>query len=499
MLKKGGYNLIEQSIVIVILMVIMSGIYRGEDRINNADKLKITNKRLDAIERALSGYYIENDGRLPCPAIASSALGNVALGAEYTSSNVCATTTGIVSSGNIFYGIVPVRSLNLPDTYLFDGWGNRIGYAVDNGIATDTATPLGWTSTAPNNVVNAQLWYDAADPSSIDYDASAGSVATWYDKVNSYDGTAVSDPALTLNTINGNPVIRFDGANDGFTYSPSFLVGSNYSIFVMEQRSSSKNENYFTGGDNGASNANMHLGYRYNTSVAHAHWGNDYDTAVAAYISQIPRIHVFMQSGTGRNYYRYSLGGADVTGSDANTTLLSSYNNSTIGRYINSYYNGDIGEVIMYNAAITSANRILIENYLKQKWGLRNISNTGITVNNLASGGTAKTAKGAYTLISFGENGGGAYNHSGVVNTVSANADEVPNDYTSFGAAFVDRAHSSDYDDILRFKTVPQFQRATAGGDSISQRDCIATYSLNCAGTAACEEFQKRISSLCDD
>ena len=135
-----------------------------------AEKAKIdtTNSTLDAIERALKLYYATN-GDLPCPADGSLAVTNTnfGLGTE-TDDNLTShrclydNLYGVANSlssvdGNGFSGVVPTRTLNLPDSYMFDGWGNRITYVVDtpcvNSFYTRVAECLLVTAANPGPTI----------------------------------------------------------------------------------------------------------------------------------------------------------------------------------------------------------------------------------------------------------------------------------------------------------------------------------------------------------
>ncbi|MBN8530510.1 MAG: hypothetical protein J0L97_01420, partial [Alphaproteobacteria bacterium] len=145
------------SIVLVIIALIAgAAITAGTTRLKTA-KLNQTNLKLDKIEEALGAYLILN-GRLPCPADGTLALtaapsapnatfpnGNGGFGREWRNAGNTDCNAGLAPTGgggNIFVGVVPAISLNLPDEFVFDGWGRRITYAVHRDYARDRATFL---------------------------------------------------------------------------------------------------------------------------------------------------------------------------------------------------------------------------------------------------------------------------------------------------------------------------------------------------------------------
>lgn len=113
--KKSGFTLVELSIVLVIVGILLFGSLSVYTTAAENARIDSTNKILDAIERALKLHYRVNGG-LPCVAVGNLALNDSSFGDE----GDCTATAGVI----------PTRALNLPDSYMFDGWGNRISYIV---------------------------------------------------------------------------------------------------------------------------------------------------------------------------------------------------------------------------------------------------------------------------------------------------------------------------------------------------------------------------------
>lgn len=109
------------------------------------DTVKTVNTKIKRIHDALIVYYNINSTLtppFPKPASLTATGGTGYL----TSLTACSglATNGCVSNGNIWVGGVPTRTLNLPDDYAFDEWGNRLTYAVDT--AGGTGITLNYTS-----------------------------------------------------------------------------------------------------------------------------------------------------------------------------------------------------------------------------------------------------------------------------------------------------------------------------------------------------------------
>lgn len=137
--------MIELAIVILIGGIIMAaGAQAVGSYMKNINR-KITKDRISAIVEQIDRYLEENE-RLPCVArrndnpssatfaraldddgVPGGAIGCTLTGpAPPAAPAVVSTAAG----GDVFIGAVPTRTLNLPDTFLTDAWGNRFQYAV---------------------------------------------------------------------------------------------------------------------------------------------------------------------------------------------------------------------------------------------------------------------------------------------------------------------------------------------------------------------------------
>lgn len=128
-----GFTLVELSIVLIIIGVLVSGaLSLATSRTSNAQITNTINK-IERIEGELSAYVMLNR-RLPCPADGTVSGADAEFGLEKRDSSDptdCDAALMPSSSTNIAVGVVPVRSLNLPDSFMMDGWNQRILYVVD--------------------------------------------------------------------------------------------------------------------------------------------------------------------------------------------------------------------------------------------------------------------------------------------------------------------------------------------------------------------------------
>jgi hypothetical protein len=179
---------------------------------------------------------------------------------------------------------------------------------------------------------------------------------------------------IAKSSINNLPAVRFDGSNDFMSYDGSFLVKNSYTIFVVEMRRASGNM-FILGGDASvAAGANFHFGYFVGNTFRAGNYGSSayLDYAIGAFSSPVARIHTFtLDTTSGEKYWLNGGTTADST-NVSGTTTLSSYASAVIGRNESQfYYNGDLGEVIIYSRALDDTERQDVERYLVKKWKIK--------------------------------------------------------------------------------------------------------------------------------
>ena len=230
-------------------------------------------------------------------------------------------------------------------------------------------------------------WYETSLEGSFkesETKTDGSAITLWKDSnkntVNKNDATAVVSPTLIQNVFyNSIPGVRFTGAQY-LTFNGTKFAKNSYTVFVVEQRRSGIDQNFFIAGATNGVNQNLVLGYKDNTTVLQAHWGNDFDvpTSLPNYSAQnlIPRIHTFLfNNSIGK---QYTLNGkhnyADYNQGDSPTKLepLISFVSSRIGYYSggNSYYIGDLAEIIMFKRSLKTEEVEAIESYLGSKYGI---------------------------------------------------------------------------------------------------------------------------------
>ena len=194
--------------------------------------------------------------------------------------------------------------------------------------------------------------------------SDGASVSTWPDSSangnNATQVTSANQPIWKRSILNGYPVVRFDGANSYMNGPDVFPTNSDYTIFVTAVPGSSVSGIFL--GDTGATHQFGMFGgplavfegpnyYPSGNYIA----GNSYIFAVT--YTDINVTATLYANGT-------SLGNGSLGQSNTNSTVQ-------IGaRAQGFFFGGDISEIILYGASLSTNDRSLVESYLNSKYSI---------------------------------------------------------------------------------------------------------------------------------
>lgn len=225
------------------------------------------------------------------------------------------------------------------------------------------------TKSSPvNGIRDLSLWLESATNSSFNdgetedqYSISAWNSITPYGTKIVVTQSASANRPTYSNSGTNIPTIKFNGSNQLLNFDGSLLNQSDYTIFVLEKRQSNKSSNYFFGDSSiTTENQNIILGYQTDGRVIHSQAGtNSYASAVSGYSGpDESRIFTFTQdSYLGKKTYINGY----LAAQSSNTTKLSGLSTITIGKA----YQGEIGEIIIFNRALKAEERESVEQYTK--------------------------------------------------------------------------------------------------------------------------------------
>ena len=215
---RAGFTLVEVAIVVLIGGVMLEMASSMVINYMLQASISTTQSRMVAIDNAL-GQYLINNGAYPCPASLTTPVDTTsALGIPYGTSvdvgdcsgdpaspeagtfQATSLLAGPPLSTRIRIGAVPVRTLNLPDQYMNDGWNDRFIYAVTEYLASPlnaSVTPLYSPNGGSISVVDS-IGNNVALPANS---AQYAIISNGQDRVGAYTAAGVvgvpCDPATT--------------------------------------------------------------------------------------------------------------------------------------------------------------------------------------------------------------------------------------------------------------------------------------------------------------
>jgi len=254
------------------------------------------------------------------------------------------------------------------ETYLANKWGLRSSLPTNHpykSAAPKYEEPI----FLPSLITGNQLWLDAADISTITY-GTGSSVASWRDKINGY---AVANSSPAYQPVYSQGTIRFNG-----TISPSYLdiptltIGSStFSIFFVIQNTGPASGNAY------APHFFWPLSGNGSGALSITSWINTNIQGVNANISSTllkNQYYVISYTfGVTTNFEQLYANGISIgTYQNSSAYTASLYRLGTIDSSQSvTLFDGNIGEMLVYNAAVTLSQRQKIEGYLAHKWKIQ--------------------------------------------------------------------------------------------------------------------------------
>jgi len=140
-INRSGLSLVEIAIAMLIISAAFGSIVATLPSSLRGDEITQINSKLDKIEKAIYAFYHQN-GYIPCPAEVTIARTDSTYGVSTDCS--AAPPSGVTdmtpTSMSIRLGMVPFKSLNLPEDYAYDSWDMRINYGIVKGLGVNSTT-----------------------------------------------------------------------------------------------------------------------------------------------------------------------------------------------------------------------------------------------------------------------------------------------------------------------------------------------------------------------
>lgn len=243
------------------------------------------------------------------------------------------------------------------------------------------------TQSSPvSGVSNLSLWLETTSSESFNTDPNNGDqISTWKD-INSQStirfpasqSESSKQPTYKTNSINNLPALVFDGSDDDMVIS-NFSAGSNTSYFFVVQPASNQVEAIFDSAPNQMwvfRNLCDEPNYPTCTGDGAFSWwnGNNPTPQVPLGLTAQKSYILFVETKLAPNkvltlYKNGSLVSSATDESDNDTA----WSDPRIGsvNFDLTFYNGKIGEVIIYSGLLTEEERSSITSYLSKKWNIK--------------------------------------------------------------------------------------------------------------------------------
>jgi hypothetical protein len=219
------------------------------------------------------------------------------------------------------------------------------------------------TAFSPSSIAGLGLWVDASQITGL---ADGDPVATWSDLSgngrNFAQATSAQRPTYKVSILNGKPVVRFDGVDDRL--DAAYVVAQGLSVFsVLVPRTNTGTPAYYDDVSTSGSPCTIYRGAGAGNYTLNAGTDLNSGTAVATGTPVV----------TGGIY---SAASSVVTINGTSASGAAGSSGYTVGprlgcnRLSGNFAQVDFAEYLIYNSALSSTNRRLVEAYLGAKYGI---------------------------------------------------------------------------------------------------------------------------------
>ena len=181
----------------------------------------------------------------------------------------------------------------------------------------------------------------------------------------SAEATSPTGPTFIIDGLNGKPSLMFDGAE--FMVVSDLALSSDATIFTVSNAAAlsplrdnplfGATEAYFEYSTSSAAQYGIHM-----DSISGVTSASDYSADNIA--------SVVWDAGASLALYR----NGELVGIDEAVSVSTSFTSLELGRYIGNYHTGDLSEIIIFDRALTTTERQMVEGYLGNKYGIGLIS-----------------------------------------------------------------------------------------------------------------------------
>ncbi len=268
---------------------------------------------------------------------------------------------GIVHEIITFDGYITTSQRQQVEGYLAWKWGLTGGY-------TPSLAPF-----TPTQISGCQLWLDATDQNTMTL--SGSNITQWNDKSGNGRNVTASGTITNTGSINGVPATNW--ASNAYFSGSASNTGSTVSVFcILNMNSSTTGTNgrvvsLGTIGSDDFDKVGTAIPILRRTGTIIGAFRNYGELSRSSNITDIPLLAGSIFTGSSNIFYANGTASAAVASSGNFTYANHVIGTNSITTDTTGYFRGTIGEVIIYNAALTDVQRQQVEGYLAQKWGLQ--------------------------------------------------------------------------------------------------------------------------------
>jgi hypothetical protein len=222
--------------------------------------------------------------------------------------------------------------------------------------------------------IGLQTWISADAISTITANAS-NLVSQWKDRtINSrhfVQSTDANKPTFIASAINSLPAIRFNGTTSFLNFSDttlSWLNNSSFTIFYVASKTAGASNQYVIGGTATGTRNNLSAGYVSTNTYRFGMEGDNLSTVVPVVTSGRPELYAMTYSIADNS--RVIRRNGTVVGLGASGGSLNSMTAQTLGRYLSTFGQFDLGELLIYNRVLSAYEITQVERDLLSKWSI---------------------------------------------------------------------------------------------------------------------------------
>jgi hypothetical protein len=261
-------------------------------------------------------------------------------------------------NGDIAEVIVYSRALSLSEQQTVEQYLNNKYFSAD--------------TTAPDSIPGLQLWLDASQVVGVD---SGAAVSSWPDNSSAgHDATqssSTNQPTYQPTALNGQPALRFDGVDDYLAVNGAMVSGNQGRTVIWVGRPTVVGNRGVIDLGNGATTGGAFMvtpEYGVRVSGGNRLWSTAASTTT-------PSIGVMSFSGTSTSDVSMWLNGTALSVASTAVATVQTSGAGTVGAWTlspagSNNFAGDLAEILVYDRALSTAERLELEQHLTAKYGL---------------------------------------------------------------------------------------------------------------------------------